>query len=100
MLHAARAEAPSRASQFLTDSFQRGLAHWNRLRLEPGLPDADWQRGLERDTRMLRLEHGFLEECRSEIRAAAARAPTDPDGFVAWFEALKQDGPGPTISSP
>ncbi|TAK14455.1 MAG: iron-containing redox enzyme family protein, partial [Rhizorhabdus sp.] len=44
-----------RRSQFLTDSFQRGLAHWNRERLQPRLPDTDWNMLLDRDTRMLRL---------------------------------------------
>jgi hypothetical protein len=82
------------SSQFLTDSFQRGLAHWNRERLAPGFPAEDWQRTLERDVRMQRLEGGFLEELRGEIADEAARAPTDADGFIAWFEALKQIGPG------
>jgi len=81
-------------SQFLTDSFQRGLAHWNRERLQPGFPDSDWQKLMERDLRMARLEGGFLEELRAEIADAAASAPTDPDGFVAWFEDLKATGPG------
>jgi hypothetical protein len=83
-----------RASQFLTDSFQRGLAHWNRQRLSPSFPDTDWQKRLDRDTRMQRLEGGFIEELREEIRAEAAAVPTDVDGFVAWFEALKDNGPG------
>jgi hypothetical protein len=82
------------ASQFTTDSFQRGLAHWNRERLSPTFPDADWQKRLERDTRMLRLEGGFVEELRAFVQAEAAAAPTDPDGFVAWFEGLKEVGPG------
>ncbi len=81
-------------SQFLTDSFQRGLAHWNRERLAPQFPEADWQATLERDTRMLRLEGGFIEELRGEIRDRAAQAPTAPDGFIAWFEELKENGPG------
>jgi hypothetical protein len=83
-----------RVSQFLTDSFQRGLAHWNCERLQPGVPTADWQKILERDLRMTRLEGGFLEELRAEVIDAAAAAPTDPDGFIAWFEDLKQSGPG------
>ena len=82
------------ASQFLTNSFQRGLAHWNSQRLSPGFPDADWQKRLERDTRMLRLEGGFAEELRGSVRDDAAAAPTDADGFIAWFEALKDAGPG------
>jgi len=81
-------------SQFLTDSFQRGLAHWNRERLRPGLGEVDWRQTLERDMRMLRLEGAFLEELRAGIAGRAAEAPTDADGFVAWFEELKQLGPG------
>ena len=81
-------------SQFLTDSFQRGLAHWNRERLQPGFPSSDWQKVMERDLRMARLEGGFLEELRAEIANAAAAVPTDADGFIAWFEDLKETGPG------
>jgi hypothetical protein len=84
----------ARGSQFLTDSFQRGLAHWNRERLAPGFPEDDWQRVLDRDTKLLRLEGGFIEELRAEIQHAASQAPTDPDGFIAWFEDLKFTGPG------
>jgi Iron-containing redox enzyme len=82
------------SSQFLTDSFQRGLAHWNRERLSPGFPRDDWQRAFDRDMKMQRLEGAFLEELRAEAIDEAAAAPTDPDGFVAWFEALKATGPG------
>jgi hypothetical protein len=81
-------------SQFLTDSFQRGLAHWNRERLEPGFPSEDWSRTFERDIRMQRLEGGFVEELRAEAIDEAARAPTDVEGFIAWFEELKNSGPG------
>ena len=75
-------------SQFRTDQFQRGLAHWNRERLAPGFPTDDWSRVLERDMRMQRLEGAFMEELRAEIRDEAERAPSDPDGFIAWFEGL------------
>lgn len=85
---------PLGSSQFLTDSFQRGLAHWNRERLGPQFPSDDWQKLLERDLRMTRLEGGFLEELRAEVADDAARAPTDAAGFIAWFEELKQVGPG------
>lgn len=81
-------------SQFLTDSFQRGLAHWNRERLAPQLPDDHWRATLERDARMLRLEGGFIEELRGEIISRAVEAPTDADGFITWFEQLKENGPG------
>lgn len=82
------------SSQFLTDSFQRGLAHWNRERLQPAFPEADWQKTMERDLRMTRLEGGFIEELRAAIADEAAKAPTDVEGFVAWFENLKEVGPG------
>ncbi len=83
-----------RRSQFLNDAFQRQLAHWNRERLAPAFPSDDWQSRITADTVMLRLEGGFIEELRDEIVDEAAQAPTDPDGFIAWFEELKQTGPG------
>jgi hypothetical protein len=90
----ARDFAPRLRSQFLTDSFQRGLAHWNRERLEPGFPSDDWQRRFERDMRMERLQGAFLEELRAEVIDEAAAAPTDVEGFIDWFEGLQATGPG------
>jgi hypothetical protein len=83
-----------RRSQFLDERFQQQLARWNRLRLAPGFPTDTWQSDITRDAAMLRFEGGFLEELREEIVDAASRAPTDPDGFIAWFEDLKHTGPG------
>ena len=86
---------PGRASsQFKTDRFQRALAEWNHQRLAPQLPTADWHKTLERDSRLLRLEGAFLEELRHEVAEEASEAPTDVEGFIAWFEALKENGPG------
>jgi hypothetical protein len=81
-------------SQFLIDDFQRGLAQWNRERLAPGFPDQGWPAQIERDMRMLRLETAFLEELRAEVAHEAAAAPADPDRFVAWFQNLREVGPG------
>ena len=91
---AATASAHGPARQFFTDEFQRGLATWNHERLAPQFPLDDWQKSLDRDLQMLRLEGGFIEELRREISAEAAQAPTDASGFIAWFEALKENGPG------
>ena len=91
---ASHALAREPRSQFLNDTFQQRLAQWNRERLAPGFPNGDWQARIAADAAMLRLEGGFVEELRAEIVAEAARAPTDPDGFIAWFEALKDSGPG------
>jgi hypothetical protein len=82
------------APQFLSDAFQRALAHWNHERLAPRFPQDDWQKDLDRDVRMQRLEGAFMEELRAEVAAEAAAAPTDVEGFIAWFEALKEAGPG------
>jgi hypothetical protein len=86
--------ANSQGRQFYTDEFQQGLARWNQERLAPGFPSDDWQQSLDRDFRMLRLEGGFIEELRREIADEAAEVPGDPDGFIAWFEGLKENGPG------
>jgi pyrroloquinoline quinone (PQQ) biosynthesis protein C len=81
-------------SQFLNDQFQQALAHWNRDRLAPAYPDDDAIGTIEHNARMARLEVGMLEELRAEILEAAAAAPTDPAGFIAWFEELERTGPG------
>lgn len=81
-------------SQFCCDSFQRGLANWNRSRLSPRFPEEDTKDAFERDTKMRLLEAAFLRELRTQVKCDAAKAPTDPDGFIAWFEMLKETGPG------
>jgi hypothetical protein len=87
-----QADAP--APIYFSESFQRRIAHWNHERLAPQFPSPDWEETLERDSRMLRLEGGFIEALRAEIADEAAAAPTDEDGFIGWFEALQETGPG------
>ena len=84
---------PESGSQFQTDRFQQALAHWNRERLAPAYPDEN-PGALERDFRWARLELGFLEELRAEVKDEAAAAPTEARAFVEWFEALEPNGPG------
>ena len=79
---------------FFTDSFQRGLARWNRARLAPAFPDGDWPGAEAHDARMRRQEGEFLDALRSQVAAEAAGVPTDPHGFLAWFEHLRDVGPG------
>ncbi|HET9637607.1 MAG TPA: iron-containing redox enzyme family protein [Allosphingosinicella sp.] len=83
-----------RAHRFCNDDFQRGLARWNRARLVPGFPDEGWPGAEERDHRMRRQEGEFLDALRADVLAEAAGVPTDPDGFIAWFESLRGTGPG------
>lgn len=81
-------------SQFLEQRFQERLSHWNRTRLAPEFPTDKWATNFDESQRMARLEHGFIEELRAEVIAEAASVPTDVDGFIAWFEGLKDSGPG------
>jgi hypothetical protein len=89
-----RDQAFAPVSQFQTDAFKRELAHWNRARLAPQFPSENWQAELAENLAMQRLEGGFVEELRASVMAMAAEAPTDEDGFVAWFEELEKSGPG------
>jgi hypothetical protein len=68
----------------------RRLALFNRKRLLPGLPEADWQVEIA----LAEEEDAFLKDARRAVIARAAKAPADPDSFMAWFEALAQEGPG------
>ncbi|MDB4997245.1 MAG: hypothetical protein JWM74_4677, partial [Myxococcaceae bacterium] len=75
------------------ESLHRTLAAFNGERLRPGFPAA-WSRRLARELRQRVLEGELLEEERAAVVAHAACAPTDPAGFIAWFERLKDEGPG------
>jgi hypothetical protein len=84
-----RIEAPD-----TPEALQHRLAALNHARLQPGLPgDAA---GFDAATHPVRLaeEWRFLEARRASVSARAALAPTDPAGFLRWFEALEQNGPG------
>jgi len=58
------------------------------------VPGADWQRELDDERAMRELEGYLIEAARAEVIDAATAAPADVEGFVAWFEALEQSGPG------
>lgn len=93
-MFAASLRAGVAVAQFRGDPFQQQLARWNRLRLAPAFPADDWQARLSEDLIMQRLEGAFMEELRAEIAPLAAEAPTDADGFIAWFTQLERTGPG------
>ena len=73
---------------------QAKLAAWNRARLAPQAPPADWRHALDDDHQMHAVEVAFIEATRLPHSARAAKAPREPRAFVAWFEALKRNGPG------
>lgn len=74
--------------------FHKALAAAQRERLAPAMPDQDYREELAREHESRVLECAFVEQERTRVAARAASAPTDPEGFVAWFEALKENGPG------
>ncbi len=75
-------------------AFHRALAQWNNRRLAPGTPHADWVADAREDAEMTLLEGAFVERMRADAAPWLQDLPEDPDGFVAWFEALKGAGPG------
>lgn len=76
------------------DAVHADLARWNRARLSPGLPHADWEAELRHDCAMRALEGQWVEALREEVYDRAQEAPRTPEGFLAWFEALQDNGPG------
>ncbi|RAK66606.1 iron-containing redox enzyme family protein [Phenylobacterium kunshanense] len=76
------------------EAFHRALAHWNHRRLAVQTPGGDWLGDLNADFRMLRLEGAFIEAFRARVAPLVAEVPGDPAAFVAWFEGLKDSGPG------
>jgi hypothetical protein len=75
-------------------ALHRRLNAFNHWRFEPALPSADWDRRLHEQNELVRLEGSFVEASRASVRKRAAGAPTDADGFVRWFEELRNTGPG------
>jgi Iron-containing redox enzyme len=76
------------------DALHRTLLRFNQLRLRPDFPSETWQADVESELRARLLEGEFVEKERARVATRAAEAPSDPDGFIAWFEDLKQMGPG------
>jgi len=75
-------------------ALQRRLSRWNHRRLDPAKPHADWEADLAEEHTMRQLEGAFVESQRLLVADRAAAAPSDVEGFIAWFEGLKVDGPG------
>ncbi len=75
-------------------AFHRRLSYFNRHRLAVAMPHDDWQDDIAQELEMRQAEGAWIESERAAIADWAAEAPTDPDGFVAWFEALNENGPG------
>jgi hypothetical protein len=75
-------------------ALQARLALWNRKRFALQTPQTDWRAALDADHAMRCDEIAFIETARAAQIDRAAEVPRTPDAFVAWFEALKESGPG------
>ena len=96
-MHAPRPEWTTFASQLDGPGFarfQRKLTKFNRRRLEPSLPEPGWRGDVGEQCRVLQAEDAFVEAVRAEIAPLVADIPQDVDAFIAWFERLRENGPG------
>lgn len=73
---------------------QARLAAWNHTRLSLQAPVRNWRAAMEHDHAMRLEEVAFIEAARKPFGSTAAAAPREPAAFVAWFEGLKEVGPG------
>ena len=76
------------------DDLNDALGRLNHLRFTPARPGAAWAVELDEELALRRRELAHLERERAEVATRAQGAPRDAAGFVAWFEALRDDGPG------
>src|SRR5450432_2153419 len=93
-----RLEVSERGQRFMTmlrpmdpGPLHLKLAYFAQRRLRPSFPDAPRD---DEDLTLRALEASFLEDERGAVAGAAAQAPQDPQAFVAWFEGLRERGPG------
>lgn len=74
--------------------FQRQLTRYNATRLCAQLPEDVPQHALTSESAVAGAEIAFVEAVRAAVAPLTAHIPTDADGFIAWFEQLKETGPG------
>jgi hypothetical protein len=83
--------APTADPRHRVPSLHRRLAHANANRLQPRGPDDDATADC---LSLLAWEERLLSNERRAVSAVAAQAPTTVDGFLTWFNALREHGPG------
>lgn len=72
------------------EEIQRRLSVLNDARLQPGTTPLS----LSEEMDLRELEAAFIESERAMISDRAVLAPRDADAFIAWFETLRDTGPG------
>jgi hypothetical protein len=86
-----RANARANANSSFADE-QRMLARFNRRRLTPGLGEPLYTWATAR--RMSAVEQDFVARCRQVTAPLLTEVPSDASSFVAWFETMREWGPG------
>jgi hypothetical protein len=74
--------------------FQRELTRFNGRRLAPSLPAPAWRDEVRVEGRVGEAEGEFVEAVHREIAPLAVDIPQDVDAFIAWYERLRESGPG------
>jgi hypothetical protein len=85
------------ASQLDGPSFERfqiALTTFNSRQLRPALPAPSWREELDQASKVALAEGEFVEAVREEVAQLLNDVPDDVDGFIAWFEELRESGPG------
>ncbi len=75
-------------------ALHRRLARFNRTRLVPTHDDQRWSVGLQEELEVRALEDRFVRRELFSIASRLDSLPTDADGFMQWFESLRDEGPG------
>jgi hypothetical protein len=75
-------------------AFQTALTKYNAQRFQPRLPEQSTEQELAREAAVARAEIDFIESQRRALAPLVADIPAETDAFIAWFEGLKETGPG------
>lgn len=86
--------SPELDAQEYLHRFHSELSRFNAARLAPAYINDNWRNDLEAEYQMRVKEGYFIEQERSKIAHLASQAPQKPDAFIAWFEDLREAGPG------
>jgi hypothetical protein len=74
--------------------FQLELAKYNSKAIAPGRPTEGWQSELDVLARVMRAEGEYLEAVRRKIAPLVTEIPEQVGDFIAWYEDLRDTGPG------
>lgn len=75
-------------------AFQVALTRYNAERLLPRLPDEAAPDEVGVEAAVMAAEIASIEAQRRAVAPLIGEVPSDADAFVAWFERLKESGPG------